>query len=129
MILNEIVDILEAEVVVGDASKVVIENACACDLLSNVLGCVRSKNAILLTNLTNSQTVRVAEMVDAVAVCFLRMKKPQEEAIELAQKKGIVLLSTRFTNYEASGLLYQSGLPGCTYNKEKLKHESQASSP
>ncbi|MCK5547941.1 MAG: hypothetical protein KAI64_02935, partial [Thermoplasmata archaeon] len=66
-----------------------------------------------LTNLAHSQTVRVADMVDATAVCFMRKRKPQDDTIELARKKGIVLLSSELTTYEGSGRLYQSGLPGC----------------
>ena len=114
MVLGEIKDLLEAEVITGDALEKDIQIVCACDLLSNVLRCVRISGSILLTSLTHPQTVRVADMVDATAICFLRNKKPQDETITLAKEKGIILILTKFTTYEASGRVYQSGLPGCT---------------
>lgn len=112
MTISEIKDILEAEIVVGDELEKVLDSACACDLLSDVLRCT-TKDSILLTNLTHQQTVRVADMVDAFAICFMRGKKPQDDTVNLAREKGIVLLSTKLSTYEASGRLYQSGLPGC----------------
>ncbi len=112
MTVSEIRDILEAEIVVGDELEKVLDSACACDLLSDVLRCT-TKGSILLTNLTHQQTVRVADMVDAFAICFMRGKKPQDDTVNLAREKGILLLSTKLSTYEASGRLYQSGLPGC----------------
>jgi len=116
--VSEIRDILEAEIVVGDELEKVLDSACACDLLSDVLRCT-TKGSILLTNLTHQQTVRVADMVDAFAICFMRGRKPQKDTIELARKKGIVLLSTNLTTYEASGRLYQKSFPGCHNTKKE----------
>ena len=113
MTISEIKGILEAEIVVGDALEKVVHSVCACDLLSEVLRCT-CKDSILLTNLTHIQTVHVADMVDAVAICHMRSKKPQDNTVKLAREKGIVLLSTKLSSYEASGRLYQSGLSGCT---------------
>jgi len=110
--ISEIIDVLEAEIVGGGSLEKVIHRACACDLLSEVLRCM-SKDSILLTNLTHIQTVHVADMVDAIAICYTRSKKPKDDTVNLAREKGIVLLSTKFSTYEASGRLYQSGLPGC----------------
>jgi len=110
--ISEIMDVLEAEMVVGDALEEVVHRACACDLLSEVLRCM-CKDSILLTNLAHIQTVHVADMVDAIAICYMRSKKPQDDTVKLAREKGIVLLSTKFSSYEASGRLYKSGLPGC----------------
>ena len=112
MTISEIIDVLEAEIVGGGPLEKVIHRACACDLLSEVLRCM-SKDSILLTNLTHIQTVHVADMVDAIAICYTRSKKPKDDTVNLAREKGLVLLSTKFSSYEASGRLYQSGLPGC----------------
>jgi len=110
--ISEIRRILEAEIVVGDALEKVVHRVCACDLLSEVLRCM-CNDSILLINLIHVQTVHVADMVDAVAICYMRSKKPQDNTVKLAREKGIVLLSTKLSSYEASGRLYQSGLPGC----------------
>ena len=115
MTISEITELIDADVIGNGAMDAVVLRACACDLLSDVLRCISGEKAILLTNLTHAQTVRVAEMVDATAVCFMRGKAPTDDAISLAQEKGIVLLSTELSTYEASGRLYNKGLPECCY--------------
>lgn len=115
MTIAEIASILEAELIGHVPPETVVLRACACDMLSDVLRCITDEKAILLTNRTHIQTVRVAEMVDATAVCFMRGKRPGDYAIELARKKGIVLLTTKLSTYEASGHLYRHGLPGCNH--------------
>lgn len=115
MTIGEIRTIIEADVVGAADDQAIVLRACACDLLSTVLRCVTGEKTILLTNLTHSQTVRVAEMVDAVAVCFMRGRKPGGDMVELARESEIALLSTALTSYEASGRLYSKGLPGCSH--------------
>ena len=70
--------------------------------------------SLLLTGLANLQVIRTAEMVDICAICFVRGKKPEKETIELAEEKGIPLLSTDLPMYEACGRLYENGLLGCS---------------
>ena len=67
---------------------------------------------LLLTGLTNVQSVRTAEIIDAKAIVYVRGKKPQEGGIELAEEKGIPILSTNHMMYTACGLLYKAGLMG-----------------
>jgi hypothetical protein len=45
-------------------------------------------------------------------VLFRSGKLPDKESIELANEKGIVLLSTNLPMYESCGRLYANGLPG-----------------
>jgi hypothetical protein len=80
--------------------------------MSDVLRFGRHNDILLVTGLTNPQTIRTAEMVDVRAVLFVRAKLPPEETTALAQEAGIALLATRYTMYEASGLLYSAGLAG-----------------
>jgi hypothetical protein len=42
----------------------------------------------------------------------VRAKLPPPETIAVAKQAGIFLMATRYTMYEASGLLFQAGLPG-----------------
>ncbi|MBR2879201.1 MAG: hypothetical protein IKC02_00855, partial [Oscillospiraceae bacterium] len=83
--------------------------ACGCDLMSDVLAFVKDQT-LLLTGLINSQVIRTAEMMDIVAVCFVRGKMPTEDVIELAKEKGISLLKTDYPLYLSCGLLYGKGL-------------------
>lgn len=115
MNLGKIRQILRAEVIVGSPPDREIEVCCACDLMSEVLSCVPTgSSCLLLTNLAHSQTIRTAEIAEIPVICFVRGRKPESQSIELAKKNGLVLLSTYFSLYEASGRLYKEGMPGCS---------------
>ena len=113
MKLKEIVDIIEAKVIVGDEQLLEknIKVVCGSDLMSDVLSLYKPKS-LLLTGLTNSQVVRTAEMADIVSICFVRGKKPPKDTIELAKEKSISLISTIYTMFESCGRLYEKGLRG-----------------
>mgnify|MGYP000505524784 CR=1 FL=1 len=113
MKLRDLIDVLEAEVIVGqDKLDVEIDRAFAADLMSDVLS-FATEGTMLLTGLTNAQVVRTAEMLDMCAVVFVRGKRPQNEAVELARSRGIPLLTTPYILYESCGRLYQLGISGC----------------
>ena len=74
MKISTIKELLNADVVCGEE---MLENevlsACGSDMMSDVLAFVKDQ-AVLLTGLVNSQVIRTAEMMDIVAVCFVRGK-------------------------------------------------------
>ncbi len=71
MTLNEIRDILDAEILCGnDCLNKEINIVIACDLLSDVLACIPKTGSILLTNLINPHVIRTGEMVDLSAIYF-----------------------------------------------------------
>jgi hypothetical protein len=112
MKLAEIRRILEADAIAQpDDLETEVKMAGGSDLMSDVLSFMKA-GSLLLTGLTNPQCVRTAEMADIVAICFVRSKKPPPETERLAQEKGVPLLLTHYTMYEACGRLYQNGLPG-----------------
>lgn len=115
MKLSEIMTVLDAEILTGETAGEIeaceINTACGCDLMSDVLAFVKDQS-LLLTGLINSQVIRTAEMMDIVAVCFVRGKKPTEDVIELAKMKGIAILTTEQPLYTACGKLYEKGLGG-----------------
>lgn len=118
MKLKQIVDVLEAQVIVGDEQLLEkdIKVVCGSDLMSDVLSFYKP-TSLLLTGLTNSQVVRTAEMADIISVCFVRGKQPQKDTIELAKEKSISIISTIYTMFESCGRLYKKGLRGVDLNK------------
>jgi len=80
-----------------------------CDLISDSL-CFSRPDCLLLTGLTNIQIIRVADMIEARAIVFVRGKKPGQDIITLAREKNLPLLVTRRFLFESCGLLYQHGL-------------------
>jgi len=86
------------------------------DLMSDVLA-FGKPGLLLLTGLTNTQSVRTANIIDATAVVYVRGKKPDEEGVRLAKEMNIPLLCTKLMMFQACGILYSSGLKGV--NSEK----------
>jgi len=120
MKLEEIRRILEAEVIVGkEAMDKEVYYACGSDLMSDVLAFAKP-GALLLTGLTNIQSVRTADIADIKAIVYVRGKQPDEAAVKLAGERGIPLLSTRLRMFEACGRLYVAGMRGIGEVEEKV---------
>ena len=112
MTLKEIKELLKAEVITGeDRLDEEITFAGGSDLMSDVLA-FGKPGILLLTGLSNAQSVRTANIIDAKAIVYVRGKHPDEEGIKLAKEMGIPLLSTKLMMYATCGLLYSHGLPG-----------------
>ena len=110
MKLKEVCDILNAEVLCGEELlDTEVRSACGSDLMSDVLAFVKNQ-AMLLTGLVSPQVVRTAEMMDMNCVIFVRGKQPDENILNLARDRDMVVLATKERMYNACGLLYSSGL-------------------
>lgn len=110
MNLQKICELVEAEILTGNPQDSV-ERIMASDLMSDVLAFCCS-GALLVTGLTNQQTVRTAEVADLSAVLFTRGKRPSEETLRLARSRQIPLLRTELSVFKVCGLLYSQGLSG-----------------
>ena len=115
MTLEEIREALEAEWLRCKANRTdsggtEVLSCHASDLMSDVLT-YSGVGSLLLTGLTNAQVIRVAVVSDFAAVCFVRGKRPQPEAAQLAEETQIPLLVTPMSMYESCGRLYAKGLP------------------
>lgn len=107
MTLKELCQLLSATFIVGDDKhEDEFEMVCGSDLMSDVLSYRNNQRALLLTGLSNNQVVRTAEMMDLAGIVFVRGKKPDQLTVGLAKAKGIPLLSTPYSMFEACGILY-----------------------
>jgi len=86
-----------------------IDYAFSSDLMSDLLT-IEKESVILLTGLSNIQTIRAAEMQMIDAIVIARGKKPTDEMISLARENNMVLMQFSGTLFSASGLLYNAGL-------------------
>lgn len=110
MKLKEIKNILNCVVLVGDdALEEEVDGACAADLMSDVLSFGRP-GSLLLTGLTNVQSIITAYVAEMKAVIYVLGKKPDKEALKLAREKGIVVMASKIPMFEACGELYKQGL-------------------
>ncbi|MGQ9663888.1 MAG: DRTGG domain-containing protein [bacterium] len=110
MNLREIKEILGAEVLTNNVDfNREIKYVVAADLMSDVL----NNNApaeLLLTGLTNSQTIRTCEIAGISAVVFVRGKKPDIKTIRLAEECNIPILCSELSLFDACGILYAKGI-------------------
>lgn len=121
MKLKEIMEILQAEVISGeDKLEREITFTGASDLMSDVLA-FGKPGILLLTGLSNAQSVRTANIIDAVAIVYVRGKKPEKPGIDFAKEKGIPLLSTKLMMFNSCGLLFSHGLSGVSDLKKNSK--------
>ena len=121
MKLSEIIEILDAEVIVGaEHLDLEVKTAFGADLMSDVLAFAKA-GSLLLTGLTNSQVIRTANILDIAAIILVRGKKPSTETINLAKELKIPLLTTKYILFETAGRLYAKGIVGCL---EKVENTS-----
>lgn len=112
MTINDIREILSAEVLCeGEGLEREVHTACGSDMMSDVLAFVKDQS-VLLTGLINPQVIRTAEMMDIICVVFVRGKSPDAPVLELAQERGISVMTTPCRMFAACGVLYEKGLRG-----------------
>jgi predicted transcriptional regulator len=126
MKLEAVREILNCRVIGGgDKLDQEIEVGCGADLMSDVLAFIKP-NALLLTGLTNVQSVRTAAVAEVKAIVYVRGKFPDKDAVAVALEEGIVLLATNLPLYESCGRLYAHGLPGGSERAEGLSDVNRA---
>jgi predicted transcriptional regulator len=112
MKLSEIRDILQCEVLTGDDGlSQEVDTVVASDGMSEILAFARP-GALMITGLTNVQSVRTADIAAARAIVYVRGKRPNDAAIALARKQGMPVLATRLGMFDVCGLLRERGLKG-----------------
>jgi predicted transcriptional regulator len=113
MKLAQIVEILSCEVLSGqdDLSSVDIDTVVASDGMSEILAFAHP-GALMITGLTNIQSVRTADIANVRAVVYIRGKRPSETTINLAVESGIPVLATRYGMFDVCGILREHGLKG-----------------
>lgn len=111
MKMSDIKELLRCELFSGDELlNRPVRYGCAADLMSDVLA-FSAAGALLLTGLVTTQTVQTAHIADICGIIIVRGKKPDETVIASARGKGIPLLATPYSMYEACGILYRAGIP------------------
>lgn len=110
MKIKEIVGLVNGKIVCGEEHQDIEVNiAFASDLMSDVLT-VKIDDLLLITGLVNVQTIRTAEMSDISCLLFTRNKVVTPEMKEIAQENDMVLITTPYSTFKTSGILYSHGI-------------------
>jgi len=110
MKIKEVVSLIDGAFITGShRGEQSVKVAFASDLMSDVLT-IKSENLLLLTGLVNVQAIRTAEMSDICCIVFARNKNVSEEMVRLAEENDITVITSPYSLFRISGLLYQAGL-------------------
>jgi len=108
--LRQVADCLGCDVLSGhDRLEREVDLCFAADLMSDVLA-FAEHGALLVTGLASAQAVHTAEIADMGGIVIVRGKRPADEVIAFAQRRGLPLLLTAHCMFDACGLLFQRGL-------------------
>jgi hypothetical protein len=69
-------------------------------------------HALMLTGLTNIQSVRTAMVADVSAIVYVRDKRPGRKVVDLAEANDIPVLVTALGMFDSCGILYEAGMEG-----------------
>jgi predicted transcriptional regulator len=112
MKLSEIRDILECEVLTDDDDlSVEVYQVVASDGMSEILAFAKSRE-LMITGLTNIQSIRTADVAEVCAVIYCRGKRPDRKVVEFAKLKRIPVMITKMVMFDICGILYNKGLKG-----------------
>jgi ribulose 1,5-bisphosphate synthetase/thiazole synthase len=110
MVLSEVAEISGGRVITSHFNTgVEVEYAFASDLMSDVLT-TDIHNLLLVTGLSNLQTIRTAEMADIFGIVLVRGKKATDEMKRLAGEHGIVIIETGWSMFRVCVALGSAGL-------------------
>lgn len=103
--LSEVAEALGARVVTrGSGLAVEIDRVYAGDRISDMLE-RSSPRTLVVTNLASRPLLRLADLMDVPAICFVDGKEPEAEVIAAAQARGTVLLVSPVGVSETCGRL------------------------
>ncbi len=110
MTLKEVIESVDGKIVCGENHlDREVYLGFASDLMSEVLTLL-DDGILLITGLSNIQSIRTAEMSDISQILFVRGKEPTGRMIELARENDIVLMTTPYSMFKSSFLLHSRGL-------------------
>lgn len=112
MQLLEIKELLQCQVLTGEEDlHVDVQQVVASDGMSEILAFAKSKE-LMVTGLTNIQSIRTADIAGVSAVIYCRGKLPDKKVIDFARQKRIPVLVTKMVMFDICGILYNRGLKG-----------------
>ncbi len=110
MKLKEILECVDGKLIWGESHlEDEVARGFASDLMSDVLT-ILEDDILLITGLSNNQSIRTAEMSDISNILLVRNKRPSQNMIDMATELNISLSYTPYSLFKASGLLYAKGL-------------------
>ena len=111
MTLDEIIQQLNLKVLTEpkDFSAVKVKSGYCSDLLSCVMTGAEV-GSVWITLMAHSNIVAVAALLDLAAIIITEDAQPEENTINQANEKGVMMLSSPHPNFHIIGQLWELGL-------------------
>ena len=112
MNLNQIIQSLDLRLLTKpkDFEAVNVNSGYCSDLLSCVMTGA-APEGVWVTLMAHGNIVAVAALLDLAAVIITEDAQPEQGTIDLANEKGVTLLSCPQPNFYVNGKLWEMGLP------------------
>ena len=81
------------------------QSAYVSDLLSDVMGKAQP-GMLWITSQIHKNIVAVASLIELSAIVIVHEREPDEEMLKLAEKEGVVVLTSGRAAFETTGLIY-----------------------
>jgi predicted transcriptional regulator len=112
MTLQKIKGIIQCDLLTDDSDlSCEVEKVVASDGMSEILA-FHTPGALMITGLTNIQSVRTADVADVRAIIYIRGKRPNDKTLAFAKQKKIPVLATELGMFDVCGILRENGLKG-----------------
>jgi len=89
-----------------ELDSVELEGAYVCDMLSDVMGSAKPKQA-WITIMKHLNVIAVASMTGIPVIVFAKNSQPDAAVIDKATEESIVLISSPLPSFELAGILYK----------------------
>lgn len=76
------------------------------DRISDLLNAA-GEHTLIVSNLSSTHLVRVAELMDIPGICLVRGQVPDPEMLRIAQEHGTLLMTSPAGLFATCGLIYQ----------------------
>lgn len=111
MTLNEIIQSLNLKVLTAtkNFSEIKVKSGYCSDLLSCVMTGAEPEG-VWITLMAHSNIVAVAALLDLAAIIITEDAQPDQDTIDKANEKGVIMLSTPYPSFQIIGQLWELGL-------------------
>lgn len=115
MLVKDIIELVSAKEVYVDNKNIYLKDyhqAFSTDLMSDALALLKNEteDVLLITGLSNIQSLRTAEVLDLDTILFVRGKPLDLHIIEVARDLHMNLFQTDEKMFEVCGKLYGQGM-------------------
>lgn len=110
LVLKDVLALLDGELLTpSNVPEPAFPKVFASDLMSDVLSSAEP-GSLLLTGLANAHVVSTCSVADVAGVVFVQGKRPAPAVVDEARVKGLPLVATKLTMFEACARI--AGLVG-----------------